>query len=374
LNTKQIIITCLYFNFLTVASTFASINSKQDLIIKDSLILQNNIMLGAYYFDGWTGLTQHITDDLKADFPERKPKWGWITSTPSIIKAQINEASKHGISFFSFCWYYNKSDSLNVKKEPLNRALDLFLKAPNRSKLSFNLLVANHDGSRIGPRDWEFVTSLWIDYFKNSRYLNVNGRPLITIFDFKDLISKFGSKELVKVALERFKEKARLRGLPGANVAACISGGLADAAIACDCGFDILTAYNNHNEGFLNKKLVVPIDSLTAANIRVWNTFKSQTLPYIPAVTINWDVRPWGIFNKTNLTSARYEGFSNTSVYNQVNAVKEWLIQNSSKATDQQVAVIYAWNEYGEGAWLTPSANSNTNYLRSVKKALNGHN
>jgi hypothetical protein len=335
---------------------------------------QNNIKIGAYYFDGWTGLTPHITEDLKLNFPERKPKWGWITSTPSIMKAQIDEASKYGISFFSFCWYYVRFDSTNVKKQPLNQALSLFLIAPNRRKLDFNFLVANHEGSRIGPRDWEFVTSLWISYFKAPEYLTVNGKPLLTIFDFKDLIVEFGSPNSVKVALERLRLKAKLKGLAGVNIAACVSGDASEAKLAKECGFDILTSYNNHNSGFTSKLPTVPIDSLTAATVKVWNTFKSQNLPYIPSITLNWDVRPWGKINKANVASARYVGFSSKSVFSQVSAVKDWVRRNPSIVTTEHIAVVYAWNEYGEGAWLTPSMNNKNNYLKSLKQALDTYN
>jgi hypothetical protein len=34
------------------------------------------------------------------------------------------------------------------------------------------------------------------------------------------------------------------------------------------------------------------------------------------------------------------------------------------------MGVIYAWNEYGEGAWLTPSEGQNESLLDGVKKAL----
>ena len=41
--------------------------------------------LGAYYFDGWSGITFHITEHLKKNYPEREPTWGWVTSTKEIV-------------------------------------------------------------------------------------------------------------------------------------------------------------------------------------------------------------------------------------------------------------------------------------------------
>src|SRR5438034_1397685 len=69
------------------------------------------IQLGAYYFDGWAkAVSGHLTPRLRDSFPDRKPKWGWVTSTPEIVKDQIDLAADAGLSFFSFCWYYPDYD------------------------------------------------------------------------------------------------------------------------------------------------------------------------------------------------------------------------------------------------------------------------
>ncbi|MFC1224241.1 glycoside hydrolase family 99-like domain-containing protein [Pedobacter sp. BG31] len=328
------------------------------------------IKLGAYYFDGWTGQTNHITKSLKDNFPERKPKWGWVTSTPKIMKAQIDEAANAGISFFSFCWYYSDSDSTKLKSNPLNKALGLYLSSPNSGRLQFNLLVANHLGSIIGPKDWDFVTSAWIRYFKDPKYLKVDAKPLITIFDFRTLIQEFGSTDAVKSALSQLRAKAEKSGLIGVTCAACISGGVSDRILAQKCGFDVLTAYNNHSAGFKGAVKKLPIDNLTRADSAVWESYKTSVLPYIPVITLNWDPRPWGDINKNNLSSPIYVGYSPGSVYSQVIAIRNWLSTNPV-ATKEKVAVIYAWNEYGEGAWLTPSIVDKGKYLYEVKRALN---
>jgi hypothetical protein len=33
--------------------------------------------VGAYYFDGWSGKTSHVTKLPETEFADRKPVWGW---------------------------------------------------------------------------------------------------------------------------------------------------------------------------------------------------------------------------------------------------------------------------------------------------------
>ena len=87
-------------------------------------------------------------------------------------------------------------------------------------------------------------------------------------------------------------------------------------------------------------------------------------------VTLNWDPGPWGSLNKSYHTSQRYKGFSSVSVEKDVQMAKKWLAQNPEKTSKEKIALLYAWNEYGEEAWLTPSITAKDNPLNCIKKGL----
>ncbi len=101
--------------------------------------------LGAYYWDGWYQPLPHWTQRLMNEFPNRMPVWGWMGSTVSNMEMQIDLAADAGLEYFSFDWYYPQHGKISG----MNDAVDRFLKASNRSRMSFCLLVANHDGGRI---------------------------------------------------------------------------------------------------------------------------------------------------------------------------------------------------------------------------------
>ncbi|GAB3940739.1 hypothetical protein GCM10028805_03000 [Spirosoma harenae] len=328
------------------------------------------VQLGAYYFDGWSGLTSgHITEALLDSFPERKPIWGWLTSSPAIVQKQIDAAANAGISFFSFCWYPTSQNNKTSQTNPLNRALGFYLKAPNQKRLKFCLMVANHQGFFIGPSEWKNVSEAWLTLFKQPQYIKVNGKPLLIFFTINSLLQKFGNAQAVHQALDSLRTAAQGQGLTGVSIAVCQAGSKEDQILARQCGVDILTGYNYHSAGFRRNNQVVPIDSLIVGSRRIWNQFIESPVPYIPVATLNWDPRPWAATNKSYANSSRYTGYSSGSVYRSITDAIKWINQHPNNTPKERIILTYAWNENGEGAWLTPTE-SQPNLLEGVKKAV----
>ena len=327
------------------------------------------LLVGAYYFDGWTGKTFHITKSLEQNYSVREPVWGWVTSKPDIIQKQVDLAVEAKIDFFSFCWYYSDLYKKNLF-EPRNHALNVFLDSTAKRGLKFNLLVANHTGYSIGPADWERLTKVWIDLFKKDAYLKFNGKPLITFLSLNMLIQSFGTAEKIKDALAQFRAEAVASGLKGVNIAICVPPLEAQASLANTCGFDFLTGYNYHDQTLVSGQSVSPIKAISLKEEAVWDTFLKFGKPYLPVTTLNWDPRPWDEMNKAKKTSPHFEGYSPASVYKSISELKTWTLKNNPSGSAGNIAMIYAWNEYGEGAWLTPTKQNKNELLQAVKKAL----
>ncbi|HVD98466.1 MAG TPA: glycoside hydrolase family 99-like domain-containing protein [Cytophagaceae bacterium] len=328
-----------------------------------------DVTIGAYYFDGWTGrYPYHITQSLLDSFPEREPKWGWLTSTQSIIDEQICTASEAGLSFFSFCWYYNGKNTF--QKEPLNQALGFYLQSKYRTRLRYCLMVANHYGFEIGKEDWPLLITEWIKYFKGNSYLNVEGKPLIIFLGVKSMIQRFGSVENVRLAFDSLRNAAKADGLAGVTVAVCTNPLEEEIKQTINCDPDILTGYNYHTAGFVKGERLIPIDSLRTGEIRAWNKLvQLSPLKYIPVCTLNWDPRPWATRSNGYSKASYYIGYSPESVCRSTQSVLYWTKNHSKAMTKEKIVLLYAWNENGEGAYLTPSRNG-TDMLQGVRKAL----
>ncbi|MGC8654712.1 MAG: T9SS type A sorting domain-containing protein [Candidatus Kryptoniota bacterium] len=343
--------------FLLLISVDASAQSSSDRPIE----------LGVYYFDGWTTTTTdnfvYLTPALLSD-SVREPVWGWITSTQSIVDSQIVLAANAGIDFFCFDWYYYRDQTSNI---PLNHALGLYLKSPYKNLMRFCLLVVN--GAQpfpIDPWDWPAVTREWLNLFKDSSYVTVNGKPLLIFFDPSALVSAFGSTQAVSQAFDSLRVAAMREGLKGVTIAACVfpqSIGMAEA-----CGFDGLTGYNYAGAGFTGGQIENPIGNLLTGERGIWNQFKSASLPYIPVATLNWDPRPWSVYETPPIQY--YVGYSGSSVYSSITSLYQWIKDNPYQTTKEHIGLLYAWNEYGEGSWLTPSKALGDTLLQGLKKAV----
>jgi hypothetical protein len=324
------------------------------------------IKVGAYYFDGWNG---QYREKLMTQFLEREPIWGWRTSTPEIVDAQIIEAANHGISFFSFCWYFKPNADRTVLDDTnYNNALKLFLESKHKSKLKFSLMISNDQGYRIWPKDWNELCVHWCNLFKDPSYLQVNERPLIAFFDIYSLLSIFQTTEAVENALAQLRDMAIKNGLKGVTVAANASTA-EGAALAQKLGFDIVTGYNYHGYGLWTKENleVVSIEQMLVEKT-LWKTLATVSQkPVIPVITLNWDRRP--LDTPATVRSPRFSGYSPLSVAAAISSCKKWMAENKHLITKENIVVMYAWNEYGEGAWLTPTKNG-TNLLEGVKRAM----
>ena len=228
--------------------------------------------VGLYYFDGWSGKTDriHLPQLLKTKYADRKPVWGWYDDTVEIMQKQIDYCADHGIAFWAFDWYYPEGKNKDV---PENNALGLYLKAPNSQRLKFCLLVANHGGFSIGPKDWDACCEKWIELFRQPTHLRLDGQPLLIFFSPEELQRAFGGVEGVRKALESLRAKAKMAGLPGVAVAACTgpSRRMNDWARS---GYTLLTGYN-YSFNRLNGG-GQPFRKLIEGNERIFDQFADE--------------------------------------------------------------------------------------------------
>ncbi|MBD0278661.1 MAG: glycoside hydrolase family 99-like domain-containing protein, partial [Flavisolibacter sp.] len=201
----------------------------------------------------------------------------------------------------------------------------------------------------------------------DTSYVTVDGKPFLTFFSMETLVEHFGSEYAVKQAFAQLKALAVQEGLPGVVIATCVYPDRASLAQAKKCGFDVLTGYNYHWVGFKDDEQKNSINELTTEEKNVWSKFYNSGLPYVPVSTLNWDTRALNFHDSEK--PSWYVGFSAASVYRSVAELKKWMSNHQAMTTREQIALIYAWNEYGEGSWLTPSKDGDNNLLAALKRA-----
>ena len=192
--------------------------------------MEKKYTVAAYYFPQWHHDPQHQSilhkspdwsewDTLKNAIPRfpghdqpKVPLWGYLDeSDPKTGEIQIEAASSHGVDVFIYDWYWdmNGPDTGMFLHSALEKG---FLKAPNRSKMKFALMLCNH---RPMPRArWEALMDYVIDtYFGLPEYWTIDGAKYFSIYELSTMVKGLGGMEQTLEVLALFREKAAARAI-----------------------------------------------------------------------------------------------------------------------------------------------------------------
>ena len=314
--------------------------------------------VGAYYFPGWKSASQWHPIER---FPERRPLLGWYREgEPEIADWHIKWAVEHGITFFAYDWYWSQGT------RQLEHGLhDGFFKARYRNLLKFCLLWANHNAPKTSSKeDCVAVTRFWIEnYFRRPEHLLVDGKPLMIIFSPYRFTEDMGSAG-VKDALSAMRAECVKAGLKGLYLTACV-GDTGAARQALAEGYDAVTAYNWPHLGLAGEGMYAPFEPLVPAYRRQWeNILANAGIPLVPLpICGGWDSRPW-------------HGDNNLVRYGRTPELFRKHMQDARDVLDHgfppsgntpKLALVEAWNEWGEGSYIEPHAQYGFGFLDAIR-------
>jgi hypothetical protein len=165
-------------------------------------------------FGEWPNVAR-ATPRFGGHLQPKHPVWGIEDEAdPNVMAKKIATATDHGLSAFIFCWYYHEQGPY------LDRALNEgYLEAPNKGRLPFALMWANHDVSRdrkgaVNRAVFDRMTDLLVTrYFKDPAYWRVYGRCYFSIYQPMTFISGLGGPEPARAALDALRAATRAAGL-----------------------------------------------------------------------------------------------------------------------------------------------------------------
>lgn len=352
-------------------------------------------IVAAYYFPNWhvdpvnqlrkkSSWTEWET--LKAARPKfpghlqpKIPIWGYeMEDSPDVMSKKIDVAVNNGVNAFIFDWYFHESGTY------LEGALnDGFLKAPNRNRIRFALMWANHDlhgeSGEVSEESFnKVINHLVMDYFTNPAYMLIDGKPYFSIYEIGTFIQGMGGVQKARDALNSLRRRALDAGLNGVhiNVVDWQLKNRGDASkLLRVLGVDSVTSYTWVHHVPLKKLGFPTVDYMDVAERYLNYAHQARQrygLPYYPNVTMGWDPTPR--MNKGQPFDGR--GYPNTPVIVGNTPDRFMCVMRRVKASfvdsplDQRVITINAWNEWGEGSYLEPDNMTGLKYLEAIRDVI----
>ncbi|MBR4612296.1 MAG: glycoside hydrolase family 99-like domain-containing protein [Kiritimatiellae bacterium] len=316
-------------------------------------------------------------------------------SNPADVAGEIDLAADAGIDVFVYDWYW--ADGHPIAHEALERG---FLRAPNRGRMKFALMWANHHRSdvfRTAPGTctdhlwWtlrydreEFLDAIdycIAHYFAAPDYYRQEGRIFFSIYSASVLVDGLGGPEATRKVFAEAQTRMARAGLP-LHLSAMVRDPKTAARMA-DAGFDSTSAYNVTPYDFDDTRIREETGEMRQlfsheefADLHA--TFNAKIaagspVPFIPVVSRGWDPSPrcrldepfpWKKLQYPYLGIIR-----DLSPETFGRCVREALRLAASDLKRPGAILVNAWNEYTEGSYLMPDFHNGDAYLRALRQA-----
>lgn len=228
-------------------------------------------------------------------FPERRPELGWYNlRDQGVVDDIVRQCLAGGLDFLSVCWYYSGPNGA-----PEGDVLLQGLKRTSVPGLRHCLAFDPRGGQQPirNLDDWKAIIRCWAREFQDPHYLEVDGRPVVTMLVMEDILQKFAP--LTGLTVKGMLDLARQRS--GRNIYFIASGEATShwVAQAENSGYDAFSAYN-WQRGWVNRD--VPTAGPSPKSYADLDTIYRGEWAYlaarlkidfwIPTIT-GFDARPW---------------------------------------------------------------------------------
>lgn len=293
---------------------------------------------------------------------KRKPYLGWFDEgNPEETDWEIKWQVEHGIAFEQHCWYRpNNAINHPIKDGVLDQGIIKGLFNARYSNLAkFTVMLTNEGACETNPQDWcENIIPYLIEYFfKDPRYLKMDGKPVFSIYHFDHWQRMFGGASKARQAVQTLREEVAKAGFPGIIVLMEDRTGNPERLKRLhEIGVDYCYAYT--------------WGSPDAAGQRKKNRDQQEAarragLGMLPSISMGWDRQPWGVHDGGFVPVAGYKALARW-------VKDEFMPGLPANSLGQRMALLANWNEFGEGHFLMPSALAGFGYLDALRDVFAG--
>ena len=369
---------------------------------------RHNIQLAAFYFPdyrcdermekehgpGWT--EWDVVQAARSRFPgHRQPKvplWGYgDESEPEVMAKKIAAAADHGIGTFLFDWYWYG------EKPFLEGALKRgFLNAPNRHRMTYALMWANHPWRNMHPHGWNepvrtllesdvsprsfdrLCGILLEEHLQRPEYWTICGKPFFSIYDITRLCENFGGIPPLRKALDQFRARAERVGLAGLHLnltsrgETILPGERKSNApeLVEELGFDSVTSYIWIHHMPLCDFPRSDYRQLRTRYLAYWDRAEREySVPYYPNIMTAWDASPRTVQSDRFLHGEYpYDPVVENTPEQFAETLRLFRDRIALRPEEQRIITLNAWNEWTEGSYLEPDSECQYRYLEAIRE------
>ncbi|KRA59518.1 hypothetical protein ASD79_12725 [Caulobacter sp. Root655] len=322
--------------------------------------------VGAIRWDAWvgdlpTGAGGHVGLEVERNlglnqFHDRVPFYGVETGTDSVnvrqltqvqMDADIAYAKRAGLNYWAFC-YFPDNDGMST-------ARNLYQSSTQRENLNYTYVV-----SMSSVPAATLASEFSLGHFQKV----LNGRPLLYV-----MINSGDTTADMATYVAGVRSAAATVGAANPYIVLLSPYAATASSYATAAGADAISTYA---DGAING---VAYSTLISQNASTWNTFKNTGKKVVPSVTTGWDNRPRSLYPQSWWGGASAPANAwvqkatpaeiGTNLQNAVN----W-VQTNQTTADANTVLMYAWNEFDEGGWMTPTLQSGTDRVDAVSEVL----
>jgi len=286
---------------------------------------------------------------------------------PEIMKRQVELARHYGI--YAFCFHFYWFGGHRLLEAPILNFLN------NKDlNLRFSLCWANENWSRRwdggdnellitqdhSPEDDVSFIRYLDKYFRDTRYMKVDGKPVLTVYRPRLLPDP-------QETLQRWRNEARKMGYPNLYLIATNSFAFCDYN---ELGFDALSEFPPHqvSPNLIDAELRM---ASTRSGGRVYS-YSSVVENELAKDTPNGVVHPGVMPAWDNSARRPHDGH----IYHGATPAlfRRWLdhaaIRARRHSKSERFLFVNAWNEWAEGAYLEPDAKYGYAWLEAVRESI----
>jgi hypothetical protein len=219
---------------------------------------------------------------------------------------------------------------------------------------------ASLGGLAFHPKALVGMTEYMADhYFGLPNYLTVDGRPVLMVWDTNALFAANGGPDGFRKALAQMNAVLHQRGMKDLYL---VSMGRTRNEQAA--GFSAMTGYGYYSVPFDSPfewrgGHSVPYSEVLRQYENRWGAYVEKAyLPYIPPIGSNWDSRPRHGDRAAVVSDYTPENFRRMCTLSRTYI-------GTGKAMD--MAIIEAWNEWGEGSFIEPDQEYRFGFLDALR-------